>query len=367
MSKGASMKKINFNESINPFKDFKVKNLVPGALVYKGKAEDDFSIDVIKYSDLDYKRNAFKSFEKFVNDEINTEEAESVKWINITGLNHVEEIKKISKHFNISNLMMEHVLNISNHSTIDYSQEYIFNDIQMVFGNEHQGIVNENISIYKSNNTVLIFQEKKGDVFDSLRKRIINEEGNIRKKGANYLYYCLIDVIVDYYLGVLESLGQNIEILEEQVMSLNKVDVNTIHGIRKQLMILKLSAEPIEKMVMALIENNEILPLDNMQYLLNLHVHIKEVVNELALQKDYIDAIFENYVLNNSNDMNRIMTTLTIFSAIFIPLSFAAGVFGMNFDYIPGLNNSWGFVYFIGGCCFAAIVMLILLKQKKWF
>lgn len=361
------MKKIFLSELRNTFNHFKVKNLVPGALVYKGKSIDDFSIDVFEYNDVYVKHNTFNKASEFILEETKAGKSDFIKWINITGLSHVEEIKKVSNYFNISNLIMEQVLNISNHSTNSYSKEYIFNDIQMVYGNRLQGIVNENISIFKFKNIVIIFQEKKGDVFDSVRNRIINKEGNIRNQGVNYLYFCLIDVIIDYYIGVLEIMRQQIELLEEQIMSMKKVDINIIHGLRKQLMILKFSATPIEKMVSVLIEKDEILPLDNKQYLLNLKVHIKEVVNDLSLQKDYIDAMFENYVLNNSNDMNRIMTTLTIFSAIFIPLSFAAGVFGMNFDYIPGLSNSLGFSYFIAGCGLMAVAMLMILKMKKWF
>ena len=145
------------------------------------------------------------------------------------------------------------------------------------------------------------------------------------------------------------------------------MNVKTIHAIKKQLMILKFSAAPIEKMIHTFIEDRQILPLENDQYLLSLQDHIHEVVNELSLQKGYVDAIFENYVLNNSNDMNSVMTTLTIFSAIFIPLSFAAGVFGMNFGSVPALDHPFSFIYFIVGCALTALIMLAIFKRNKWF
>jgi magnesium transporter len=348
-------------------KETKFKNMIPGTLVYRGNTIQPFHIECYDYDSdyLDFEE--FDKTEDFIKTYSTAEKTDRVKWINITGLNNVEEIRLFSKYFGISDLQLEQVLYISNHSFNEYNNQYIFNDIQMVYANQQNVILCENISIYKVENIIITFQEKKGNIFNAVRMRLANNEGVIRKEKADYLYYSLLDAITDFYLVVLEIIGNQIELLEEKVVNLEKLDVKNIHEVKKKLMILKLSAIPIEKMVGAFIENEKLLKIDNREYLLNLHGHIKEVVNEIGLQKEYIDALFENYVLNNSDEMNSTMTTLTIFSAIFIPLSFLAGVFGMNFTQIPGLDNPHAFTYFLIGCGCTTVLMLTFFKIKKWF
>lgn len=351
----------------NFLKDIKIKNMVPGTLIYKGSSVEAFSIECIKYSKEILEVKTYATTAAFLVDNSIEEKVGQVRWINVIGINHVDQIRAFSNKFEISNLIMEQVLHISNHSVNQYSEEFIFNDIQKVYTNNNNQIMNENISLFKRGNTIIMFQEKTSQVFNSIYRRIKNKEGKIRNQGADYLYYCLLDAIIDFYLGTLTVIGKEIEILEEQVTNMDTINVKSVHAIKKQLMILKFSATPIEKMISAFIEEEELLPLDSEQYLLSLQGHIREVVNELGLQRDYVDAIFENYVLNNSNEMNSVMTTLTIFSAIFIPLSFFAGVFGMNFETIPGLNNPLAFTYFLVGCGLTAVIMLLIFKRNKWF
>lgn len=348
-------------------KEINIKNLVPGTLIYKGSSIEPFSIECIKYDKKHTSKQLYTSSNDFLKDHTIEEEAGSVRWISVTGINHVDEIKVFSSAFEISNLIMEQVLYISNHSVNQYSEEFIFNDVQKVYRNNENHIINENISLFKRGSTIITFQERKDSVFQEVRERIRSKEGKIRNQSTNYLYYCLIDAMIDFYLDGLTVIGKEIELLEEKVVNIENVDVKNIHSIKKQLMVVKFSATPIEKMINKFIEDPKILPLDNEQYLLTLHGHIREVINELGLQKDYVDALFENYVLNNSNEMNSVMTTLTVFSAIFIPLSFVAGVFGMNFASVPGIDNPFAFVYFLAGCGLTAGFMLLLFKIKKWF
>lgn len=340
--------------------------MVPGTLVYKGTSIEPFSVECIEYDGVLLEEKKYESMNAFLK-EHSLKEKNDVRWINVVGINHVEEIRKLSEAFDISNLIMEQVLHVSNHSINQYSEAFIFNDIKKVYTDHNHNIVNENISIFKRGHTVITFQEKGDDVFEQIRHRIRLKEGKIRQQSTAYLYYCLMDAIIDYYLGALEAIGRQIEILEEKVINVDSINVKNIHAIKKQLMVLKFSATPIEKMIQTFIADKNILCLENDQYLISLQGHIHEVVSELSLQKDYVDAIFENFVLNNSNEMNSVMTTLTIFSAIFIPLSFAAGVFGMNFNSVPGLDHPFAFVYFLVGCGLTAITMLVIFKRNKWF
>ena len=138
--------------------------------------------------------------------------------------------------------------------------------------------------------------------------------------------------------------------------------IQSIHELRKILMILGFSTAPFGKFIQTLLDDDTLLPISDSTYLESLDMHMKQIISEISLQNDNVDHLFENYVLNNSNNMNQVMTILTIFSAIFIPLSFLAGVFGMNFDYLPGLDNRMGFFYFLIGCGITAGGMLALFK-----
>jgi len=348
-------------------KNTRVKNLIPGTLIYRGDKNQKFYVELHIYDEKYYLREEFKDAIQLIEFYKSIEKEERVIWINIVGINNVEYVNEICKYFGISNLHIEQILYISNHSVNEYTSKYIFNDFQMVYSDIKETIISENISIYKKENIVISFQERKGDVFDSIRERLIEGKGIIRNQNADYLYYAIFDAIIDYYLDTLNIMSRKIEMLEEKIVNIEKINVKDIHKLKKQILVLKLSAQPLEKMINVFVEDDKLLKICDKKYLFNLRGHIKEVVNELNLQKEYIDSLFENYVLNNSNEMNSIMTTLTIFSAIFIPLSFFAGVFGMNFNSVPGLMNPNGFIYFIIGCSVSFIGMLIFFKIKKWF
>ena len=346
---------------------FRPRNLIPGTLIYKGRVKQGYSIDIHYYNKHDSKTLSFESTSAFIDFDINFKERnEYIKWINITGLWNIDGIKKAGAHLNISDLLLEEILNISTHSINRAGKDYLFNCIQMVYTNNRE-INNEYISIYKSSDVLVTFQEKPGDIFDDIRSRIRNNEGLVRQKTLDYLYFCLMDALGDNYLAVTESLQPNIEEVEEKVIRGDRMKIQVIHELRKILMILEFSTEPVGRFIQMLLEDDTLLPKTDRNFLESLDTHIKQAISEIKLQNDNVDHLFENYVLNNSNNMNQVMTILTIFSAIFIPLSFLAGVFGMNFNYLPGLENKMGFFYFLIGCGVTAGCMLVIFKIKKWF
>ncbi|MDA3845289.1 MAG: magnesium and cobalt transport protein CorA, partial [Vallitaleaceae bacterium] len=215
---------------------------------------------------------------------------------------------------------------------------------------------------------IITFQEKKGDVFHSIRERIQLNQGKVRSLSNDYLYYILLDALVDNYLDVLELMKRNINMLEENIINEDQLDIKDIHNLRKTLLFLRITTTPFEKFIGAQREKKDptFLSIDPI-YIENLYDHVKESANEVVLQKEMVDALFENYMFNNSNDMNKIMTTLTIFSAIFIPLTLLAGIFGMNFQHMPGLSNPNGFYVFLITGGVLMISMIGFFKAKKWF
>lgn len=257
------------------------------------------------------------------------------------------------------------MIEISKHSTFKVTDDLLYTNVQMIYYTE-KGMVNEKIGILLFDDLLFTFQEREGDVFDSIRIRIEQKKGSIREKGSGYCFYCLLNSLVDNYIGSLEWSENQIEIMEEMAIEMQSIEFHMIHEVRKQLMIMRFSINPMEKLIQTCISDGR-LGNQNLSHLESLYHHIRDVQSVLVIQREMIDSVYENYMLNNSNDMNKIMTTLTVFSAIFIPLSFLSGVFGMNFEYIPGLASPNGFYFFCIGCLATTVFMFIFFKLKDWF
>ncbi|SHJ50737.1 magnesium transporter [Dethiosulfatibacter aminovorans DSM 17477] len=342
-------------------------NHIPGTLIYKGIKSEPFEIECISFDAEVIETRNFRnteSLEEYLGSL--KDSSETINWINITGINHVEEIKRIGGFFGIDMLVLEQILNINKHSMFRISEEYILNSLQMICL-KGESMVSENISVYMKGNVILTFQEKKGDVFDSVRHRLENGLGSIRENGVEYAYFCLLDALVDNYMNVLERTRTDIDWIEEELVESGAIDGKFLHDLRKKIMMLRLSSGAVEKMVNELLRDENFNSVKYAAHMESLASNARMALNESSLQKETADGLFDNYMVNNSNDMNKIMTTLTIFSAVFIPLSFLAGVFGMNFEYIPGLGNNVGFYYFIASCIAMSFAMISIFKILKWF
>lgn len=345
----------------------KLKNLVPGTLIYNGNRTEFFEIELYAYNSQVLLKEKFISvddFRTFVNGLDDLEDLNF--WLNVTGINHVEEIRRLGHLYNMADLLLEQILTITKHNSFRIEEGFIFNDLQMVKMNQ-DSIEVENTSIFYAENSVITFQERAGDIFGPLRHRIENKEGYVRDELASYLYYCMMDVLVDQYLQVLEFIKLDVEKAEEAIIVEEAINLRWVHQLKKHMMMMKMNATSIEKVVEVFHKDNKYLQLNDASFVDNLYEHTKLLVNDVALQREIVNALFENYMLYNSNEMNKVMTTLTIFSAIFIPLSFLAGVFGMNFVDMPLLTNPNGFYYFLVGCGVTSLAMVGFFKLRKWF
>ncbi len=343
-----------------------IKNFVPGTLIYNGNKRSAFSVDVYSYDNKGYDHKTFDTFDAYKIYMSKTSHTNRTIWLNITGINHIDEIEKVGEYYDISDLVLEQILNINKHSSFKSDSEYVFNDLQMVYMKDDQ-IEIENFSIYHKEQTIITFQERAGDVFDSIRNRIVNKHGYIRDKKSAYLYYILLDVLVDNYLNVLDTIKEEIEHVEIEVINEESINIKKIHKLRKYIMLLKLNCTPITNVVKYFTQTESLLDESDREFMDSLYQHTQLLSDEVVLQKEMVNALYENFMLNNGNEMNKVMTTLTIFSAVFIPLSFLAGIFGMNFKYMPALSSPNGFYFFIVGCVVTAVSMVGFFKLKKWF
>ena len=229
-------------------------------------------------------------------------------------------------------------------------------------------ILAEQVSIILGKNYVISFQETSGDVFQTIRDRIRHGKGRIRKMGADYLAYALIDSIVDNYYIVLEKLGDKLEEIEDNVVNNPTPDtLKIIHGMKRELIFLKKQIWPLREVINNLYRaETTLIKKSTNIFVRDLYDHTIQVIDTIETFREMNTGMLDIYLSSISNKMNEVMKVLTIFAAIFIPLTFIAGVYGMNFQYMPELGWQWGYFTVIGFIVIVGIILLFYFKNKKW-
>jgi magnesium transporter len=227
----------------------------------------------------------------------------------------------------------------------------------------------EQLTFILKGNVLVTFQEKTGDVFNSVRNRIKEAKGSVRKKGADYLLYALLDLVVDHYFTILDSFGEKLEDLETELLNNpDKSTLNKLHGLRRETLLLRRTIYPLREMVGKFEKLEEpIINSDIRVFIRDLYDHTVKVIENIEVLRDMTTGLLDLYMNSASYKMNEIMKVLTIMSAIFIPLTFIAGVYGMNFSNMPELHFKNGYFIVLGVMLAVFIGMVIFLKRKKWF
>lgn len=338
----------------------------PGELIHTGEKR----VDKTKISVFDYDSNSFREKEIVNIEEILIfKETPTITWINVDGLHELDIIEKIGNNFKMHSLTLEDIVNTGQRPKYEDFEEYIFIVLKMLmFCDVKKEIIAEQVSLIFGSNFVISFQETEGDVFNPVRDRIRNDKGRIRKMGADYLAYSLLDAVVDNYFSILEKLGDKIEIIEEDLVS-NPVPrtLRAIHNIKRETIFLRKSVWPLREVVNSL-ERSEsgIIKKSTRVFLRNIYDHTIQVIDTVETFRDMVSGMIDIYVSSVSNRMNEIMKILTIFSAIFIPLTFVTGVYGMNFEFMPELKWKWGYFGLLGVMALIGFGMFFHFKKKKW-
>ena len=344
----------------------KKAGLSPGELVYTGEIVDKkINVEILSFDS----EQASKFNSEDASDILKKFDKSKVNWINIDALYNTDLIKDIGTFFNLHPLIMEDILNTTHPPKVDMEDDYIFITLKMLMIDKSGEIDIEHVSFILGNNYVLSFQEKHGDVFDSIRDRITNGKGKARKRSADYLLYLLIDAVVDNYYFVLDNLNDKIDDLEEKLyFDPSQDNFQKIIDYKKQLIHLKKSIVPLEPVLHELLDE-EIQAIDgsHTKYFNDISDHLKSIIQDLDVMREVLLGHVELYMSSLSNKMNAIMKTLTVVAAIFIPLTFVAGVYGMNFRYMPELEWSLGYPLILSFMALAGIGMFIYMKKKKWF
>ena len=340
--------------------------LPPGVLIHIGEKKSELAkITILDYDEIQFEEKEAKTVEEC----FPFKDTPTITWINIDGLHQVDIIEKIGKNFDFHPLLLEDILNTEQRPKIEDFDTHIYLVLKMLYYDDKTNEINsEQVSIIFGQNYVISFQEKEVDVFNPIRERIRTGKGRIRKMGADHLAYSLIDAIVDGYFIILEKLGENIEDVEEKMMANPTPEtLHSIHKLKRRMISLRKSVWPLREVVNALERYDSSLIQDNTRiYLKDVYDHTIQVIDTVETFRDMLSGMLDVYLSSISNKMNEIMKVLTIIATIFIPLTFIAGVYGMNFENMPELRWQWGYPAIWSVMLFIGILMLVYFRKKKW-
>jgi magnesium transporter len=293
----------------------------------------------------------------------------TVSWINIDGVHQQEIVEKIGGHFNVHPLVLEDIMNTRQRPKMEDFDRTLFMTLKMLrYSEDEKRAEAEQVSVILGLNFVISFQEREGDVFGPIRERLRASKGRIRQMGADYLAYALIDAIVDNYFTVLEKLGDGIEDLEEELVANPTPEtLQTIHHMKREMIFLRKSVWPLREVVNRL-ERWES-PLINKStgiYLRDVYDHTIQVIDSIETFRDVLSGMLDIYLSSVSNRMNEVMKVLTIIATIFIPLTLVAGIYGMNFRFMPELESVLGYPIVLLIMLCVAMLMLIYFRRKRW-
>ena len=351
----------------NPAQDHSKKaHLPPGTLVYTGKHRGEKpKITVFDYGPEGVSERTLDHVDQCME----YRDTPRVTWINIDGLSAVETVESIGSHFGIHALVLEDILHTSQRPKLEDYGAYIFIVAKML-GLEADGdtVTAEQVSFLVGKNFLITFQEYAGDVFESIRSRLRHGKGQLRKMGADYLAYALIDAMVDNYFVILEWLGEEAESLENELVSNADASLHhRIHAMKRRLISLRRSIWPLREVVNTMERSESALIAKRTRlYIRDLYDHTIQVIDTVESLRDIAGGMLDTYLSVISNRMNSVMKVLTIIATIFIPLTFIAGVYGMNFEHMPELACPWAYPAVLLCMLLVSLGMLVFFKRRKW-
>jgi magnesium transporter len=341
--------------------------LPPGTLVHIGeKKTGEVKIALIDYDEAKFQESEVKTVEEC----FPFREKPTVTWINVEGVHRVELVEKLGNCFGLHPLVLEDILNTDQRPKIEIYGDYVYIVLKMLYdGDLNRPIETEQVSLILGSNFVISFQEgKEGDVFNPVRERIKGGKGLVRKMGSDYLVYSLIDTIVDHYFLILERLGEKIELLEEELVA-HPTDT-TLHKIRKfrnEIIFVRRVVWPLREVISGLGRKESPLVKETTEvYLRDVYDHTIQVMDTVEVYREMLSGMLDIYLSSVSNRLNSVMKVLTIIATIFMPLTFIAGIYGMNFKHMPELGWRWGYPAVWLLVLVIGISMLIYFRKKKW-
>ena len=342
------------------------KGTPPGTVQYVGiPRTEKTKIELIEYNESEIAEYVIErpdQLKKFL-------QTDNIKWIRVTGVHDVDLIARIGEIFHISQLELEDLSNTTERPRMEERDNYIFLIFKALLLNpEDKEVSIEQVSLILGEKFVLSFHETEPKLFDELRTRILNSKGRVRKMKSDYLVFALADVMIDQYFYILEDIGNTIETIEsELIINPDSANQEAIYRIKRRLVYVGRTIWPVRELINEVERSDHpMIHEESRIYFRNIYDHTVQIVETLDSLRDLTSSMMDLYLSSVSLKLNEIMKVLTIFSALFIPLTFFAGVYGMNFKFLPELEWRWGYAMFWVICVTATILMLFYFKRKRW-
>ena len=338
--------------------------LPPGSLIHIGeKHADKAKITLCVYDETHFEEREIQTLEGVL-----PPAGETVTWLHIDGLHEVQLLEAMGVSFSLHPLTLEDILNTEQRPKSEDHGDYLYIVLRH-FHEDAGGVLSpEQVSIVLGKNWLISLQEKEGRLFDPIRERLRNEKGRLRKAGADYLAHALIDALVDSYFAILDGFGEKTEGLETALIGRPLPStLRAIQTLKREMILLRKSVWPLREMLGGLGRSDS--PLIGGQaviYFRDIYDHAVQVIDTIETYRDMLSGMLDIYLSSISNRMNEIMKVLTIIATVFMPLTFLAGVYGMNFHYMPELEWRWGYFALWGVMIVIALFMLIAFRRKKW-
>jgi magnesium transporter len=342
--------------------------LSPDALHFRGtKKMENTLIHVIDFS----KENLIETELANIGEAIKYKDSPTTTWVNIDGIHDRELMQQVADGFAIDPVFLDDVMNTNVRPKMVENDDYIFITLKMLSLNETSGQINyEQLSLFILPHVLITFQERTGDFFEPVRERIRKQRRRIIESGPDYLAFALLDIIIDNYIFILSEFGEKIESFEGRYLSVkNQMKViNLIFNLKKELSYLARQVKPVRELMLLLSKTDSDLVRENSVIHFNeLYNNISHAVELLENYREMLSDQLNVYHTSSASVMNDKMKILTIFSVIFIPLTFIVGVYGTNFDNVPELHFKYGYLVMWGIMVLIAATMLWYFKRKKWF
>jgi magnesium transporter len=344
----------------------KKSGLPPGSLVHVGEKK----MEKTRITVIDYDQDNFVEKQAVSVEECRPfRETSTITWINVDGVHEPEVIQHLGECYGIHPLILEDIMTTSQRPKLEDLGDYLFLVVRMM--TNHRGRDEEKfeqVSLVVGSNFVLSFQEDVGDVFDQVRDRIRKGKGQMRSQGPDYLAYALLDAVVDGYYGELERVGDEIEVLEAEILKdPNPATLQQVHRLKRDMIFLRKSIWPLREVIGRLEQRESPLIKESTAlFLKDVYDHAIQVIDTVETFRDMLSGMLDTYLSSASHRMNEIMKVLTIIATIFIPLTFIVGIYGMNFKFMPELEWRWGYLVIWAIIAVVAVVMLSYFKRKKW-
>jgi magnesium transporter len=338
--------------------------LPPGALIHIGERHTEKAkITLCEYDESRLEEREIHTLEGA----LQPPDKEAVTWVHIDGLQDVRLLEQMGNVFGLHPLTLEDILNTEQRPKSEDHGDYLY-VVLKCFHENGGALVPEQVSIVLGTNWLISLQEKEGNLLDPVRDRLRNGKGRLRKSGVDYLAHAILDGIVDSYFVILDNLGERIEDLEEVLVGRPSPEtLLTIQTLKREMLLLRKSVWPLREMIGSLARSDSPLIREpSVIYFRDVYDHAVQVIDTIENYRDMLSGMLDIYLSTISNRMNEIMKVLTIIATVFMPLTFLAGVYGMNFKVMPELEWSWGYFALWGVMIVIAIFMLIYFRRKKW-